>query len=146
MGAFVLRNHTSNMETRAARKSVFVVEDSAAVRARLVEWLGGIQDVRVVGEAGTPEDAVTGILKAQPRYVVLDFQLDGGTGADVLRTVRAQMPQTVFIVLTNYPEPQVRRMCMEAGADAFFDKSRELAKTREFIMGARPIVAELHRT
>lgn len=126
------------MQTATATKNVFVVEDSAPVRARLIEWLGGIEGVRVVGEAGTAEEAVSGILHTKPRYVVLDFQLEGGTGADVLRALRQQVPQTVFIVITNHTQPQFRRVCMEAGADAFFDKSTELGKVREMIAGATP--------
>jgi len=114
-------------------KTVFVVEDSVQVRGRLINWLETIKGVAVVGEAGTPVDAVIGLLRTQPDYVVLDFQLEGGTGADVLRAVRAQMPDTLFLVLTNHAEPQFQRVCTEAGADAFFDKSSDLAKVKELI-------------
>lgn len=124
------------MRTAAASKNIFVVEDSPAVRARLVEWLGAIDGAHVVGEAGTPAEAVSGILRARPDFVVLDFQLDGGTGADVLHAIRTQTPRTVFIVVTNHMQPQFRRVCMEAGANAFFDKSTELGKVREMISGA----------
>jgi len=132
------------METPAA-KNVFVVEDSLPVRARLVEMLIEIEGVRVVGEAGTPADAVTGILRTLPDYVVLDFQLDGGTGADVLRAVHMQIPDIVFIVVTNHPQPQFRRVCMEAGAKAFFDKSSEMGNVRDMIAGIRPAHTETHR-
>ncbi len=118
-------------------KNVFVVEDSLAVRARLVEMLNDIEGVNVVGEAGTPMDAVAGILRTLPQYVLLDFQLEGGTGADVLRNVRYQVPGTVFIVLTNHAQPQFRRVCMEAGADAFFDKSSEIEKVKDVLAGMR---------
>lgn len=126
------------MRTAAAIKNIFVVEDSPAVRARLVEWLGAIDGAHIVGEAGTPDEAVRGILRTQPHFVVLDFQLEGGTGADVLRAIRAQAPRAVFIVVTNHMQPQFRRVCMEAGANAFFDKSTELGKVREMIAGAAP--------
>ncbi len=132
------------METPAA-KNVFVVEDSLPVRARLVEMLIEIEGVRVVGEAGTPADAVTGILRTLPDYVVLDFQLDGGPGADVLRAVHMQIPDIVFIVVTNHPQPQFRRVCMEAGAKAFFDKSSEMGNVRDMIAGIRPAHTETHR-
>lgn len=130
------------METLTVAKTVFVVEDSPPVRARLVEMLSEIKDVNVVGEAGTPADAVTGILRTLPDYVVLDFQLDGGTGVDVLRAVRAQVQGMIFIVLTHHPQSQFRRACMEAGADAFFDKSTEIGKVRDMIAGIRPTSAE----
>ena len=123
------------MQMRLSNK-VFIVEDSAAIRSRLIELLGAIEGVDVVGEAGTPADAVAGILRTRPDWVVLDFQLNGGTGVDVLRATHAASPETVFVVLTNHPNPQYRRLCMEAGASWFFDKSTEFAKVREVISGS----------
>ena len=130
------------METLTTAKTVFIVEDSLPIRARLLEMFGDIKDVNVVGEAGTPAEAITGILRTLPDYVILDFQLDGGTGIEVLRAVRAQVRQIVFIVLTNHPQLPFRHTCMEAGADAFFDKSFEINKVRDIIAGIRPACAE----
>lgn len=126
------------METNTVAKNVFIVEDSAPVRARLVEQLYQLDGVNIVGQAVSPGEAVAGILETQPDYVVLDFQLEGGTGVDVLRAARSQLPDTVFIVLTNHPQAQLQRICMAAGADAFFDKSSEFGKVSEVIMGTRP--------
>lgn len=136
MGQTAPLAHTSGMQAAVTTRSVFIVEDSALVRARLVEWVGAMAGTDVIGEAGTPADAITGILRTRPDFVVLDFQLDSGTGADVLRAIRSELPATVFIVLTNHALPQFRRACMEAGADAFLDKSSEIARVREIIEGA----------
>ena len=120
------------MQTHAL-KSVFIVEDSIPVRLRLVELIADIAGVTVVGEAASPAAAVAGIRKLKPKYVVLDFQLEGGTGFDVLRTIRTELPETVFIVLTNYSQPQFRERCLAAGATAFLDKSTEFAQVRNVI-------------
>jgi DNA-binding NarL/FixJ family response regulator len=121
------------------RKHVFIVEDSDALRARLVEMIGGMDGVSVVGAAASRDAAVVGIALAHPDYVVLDFQIKGGTGADVLRAVRDAVPQTVFIILTNHTEMQFRRTCMEAGANAFFDKTTEFHKVMDMIAGTPSI-------
>jgi DNA-binding NarL/FixJ family response regulator len=118
-----------------AGMNVFIVEDSASIRERLAAMLGGIEGVTVVGQAETPGDALEGILRTRPDSVVLDIHLVGGTGIEVLRQAHLQSPGTVFIVLTNYPNAQYRRICMEAGAAYFFDKSSEIAKVREVIEG-----------
>jgi len=120
------------METRNCSR-VFIVEDSAPIRSRLVELLGEIEGVCVVGEAETPGDAVTGIQQTKPHCVVLDYQLIGGTGVDVLRAVRPASPEIGFVVLTNHPNAQYRRICMEAGADWFLDKSTEFGKIKEVV-------------
>jgi DNA-binding NarL/FixJ family response regulator len=114
---------------------VYIVEDSASIRERLVDMLGDIEGVTVVGQADTPGEALEGILRTRPDSVVLDIHLVGGTGIEVLRQAHLQTPGTVFIVLTNYPNAQYRRICMEAGAAYFFDKSSEIAKVREVIEG-----------
>jgi DNA-binding NarL/FixJ family response regulator len=128
-------SHTGAMQITPspARTNVFIVEDSVSIRERLVGMLGKIDGVSVVGEADTPQAAVEGILRTRPDSVVLDIQLIGGSGIDVLREARPQVPSTVFIVLTNHPNPQYRRICMEAGAAYFFDKNTEIAKVREVI-------------
>lgn len=124
------------MQTTAALPTrVFLVEDSASIRARLSEMLREVQGVTIVGEAETPVDAVAGILARRPNCVVLDFQLLGGTGVEVLRKVHPEAPEIQFIVLTNHPNPQYRRICMEAGARFFFDKSTEFGKIKDIIAG-----------
>ena len=118
-----------------AEMNVFIVEDSAPIRERLAAMLGGIEGVSVVGQADKPGEALEGILRTRPDSVVLDIQLIGGNGLDVLRKARPQVPSTVFIVLTNRADAQYRRVCMEAGAAYFFDKSSEIAKVRDVIAG-----------
>jgi DNA-binding NarL/FixJ family response regulator len=119
--------------------TVFIAEDSSDVRRSLVELVEGVDSARVVGEAETAEDAVRGILSTQPDYVVLDFQLLGGTALDVLRAVHSRAPQIAFMVLTNFANPQYRKACMRAGARAFFDKSSEFTRVREVIAGLKPL-------
>ena len=112
---------------------VFIVEDSPSVRSRLVELVGAIDGMCVVGEAESPADAVAGIQHTQPDCVVLDFQLTGGTAVDVLRAVHPGSPEIGFVVLTNHPTPQYRRACLDAGAHRFLDKSTEFGKLKEVI-------------
>lgn len=120
------------MET-AQQTRVYIVEDSTAIRARLTEMLSRMDRVSVVGEAGNAREAVAGILRIRPDSVLLDLNLMGRTGIDVMRSVRPAAPEIVFIVLTNHSEPQYRRACAEAGAAYFLDKSREFDRVREVI-------------
>jgi DNA-binding NarL/FixJ family response regulator len=126
------RSHTAGMETTRSRRSVFIVEDSRIVRERLVALLDETQNVCVIGEASTAKDAVEGILRTRPDWVVLDLQLIGSSGIEVLREVRARVPDTRFVVLTSFGTTQYRRVCMQAGADHFFDKT-QTAALRELI-------------
>jgi DNA-binding NarL/FixJ family response regulator len=121
----------------AQRTEVFIVDDVPAMRQRLRELVGEVPDVDVVGDAGTTKDAIAGILDKHPACVLLDYQLVGGTGVDVLRAVRGHATGTVFVVLTNHPDPQYRRACMAAGADHFFDKSTEFDRIADILRTLR---------
>jgi DNA-binding NarL/FixJ family response regulator len=123
------------METTAQRTKVFLAEDSPAIRLRLAAMLGEIPGVAVVGEAETPAGAVAGILRTRPDSVVLDVQLLGGNGIEVLRKVRAIEPRTVFIVLTNNPDARYRKLFLDAGASFFLDKTTEFEKAIGLIAG-----------
>ena len=117
--------------TRPTR--VFIVDDSASIRVRLAEMLGRMADVAVVGEAASAAEAIAGILHTLPDSVLLDLNLVGRTGLDVMRAVRPRAPEIVFVVLTNHSEPQYRQVCVEAGARFFLDKSNEFDRVREVI-------------
>jgi DNA-binding NarL/FixJ family response regulator len=114
---------------------VFVVEDSAAVRERLVEMIREIEDVEVVGEAETCGKAVAGITDTRPDVAILDIKLadDSGSGIDVLTRVRKAMPAMKAIVMSNYVTPQHIKACADAGAEYFLDKSVDFERIPEIL-------------
>ena len=105
--------------------NVFLVDDSLVIRQRLRRLLGELQDVQVIGEAGEVQEATDAILKQKPDVVLLDIHLFNGNGIDVLQRLKRENPSPAVIILTNYPYPQYRQKCLEAGADFFFVKSTE---------------------
>lgn len=109
---------------------VFIVDDSADIRARLAEMLTSMQGMRLVGEAGSAPEAIAGIMRTRPDSVLLDLNLDlkGATGLDVMRAIRLRLPQVVFVVLTNHSDSQYRDACADAGAAYFLDKSTEFER------------------
>lgn len=114
---------------------VFVVEDSAAVRERLIEMIGEVEDVEVVGEAMTYDTAVAGIMNSRPDVAILDIKLadDGGSGIDVLNKVRKALPAMRAIVLSNYATPQHLKASADAGAEYFLDKSVDFERITEIL-------------
>ena len=104
---------------------VYIVDDSAPIRFRINEMLGRMAGVRVVGESGTVPQAVVDILTLRPDSVLLDLNLGGTSGMQVLQAIHRQAPEIAFIVLSNHAEPQYRRACTRAGAAYFLDKSTE---------------------
>ncbi len=120
---------------QAAPLKVFLVEDSEAVRARLAATIQAISGAELVGEAGTVGAAIDGIRSTYPSAVILDLQLEDGSGLDVLKAVRPISPALHVAVLTNYATDQHRRACMAAGAEYFLDKSSDFPRIREIVRG-----------
>jgi DNA-binding NarL/FixJ family response regulator len=111
--------------TNPRTTQVYIVDDSPAIRARLAEMLGRMPEVRIVGEAAGAPQAAVDILALRPDSVLLDLNLGGSSGIQLLNTLHPQAPEVVFVVLTNHAEPQYRRACQRAGASYFLDKSTE---------------------
>ena len=114
---------------------VFVVEDSAAVRERLIEMVRDLEDIEVVGEADTFGRAVVGIRDTKPDVAILDIKLanDGGSGIDVLNAVRKELPVLRAIVMSNYATPQHVKASADAGAEYFLDKTSDFERIPEIL-------------
>lgn len=120
---------SNGMVQGSAPFTVFLVEDSPAIRQRAVQMLRD-QSIGVVGQAQSPKEAADGILATRPDVVVLDIQLDGGTGLEVMRAVRPVDSHIAFIVLSNNVDPAYRKLYRKLyrkeGALHFFDKSADI--------------------
>ena len=107
---------------------VVVIDDSQIIRDRLTELLSDLEDVQVIGEAENALDGTRIVREMAPEVVILDIKMPLGSGLDVLRNISKSNPETIVIVLTNYPYEQYRTKCFELGARYFFDKSTEFGK------------------
>jgi DNA-binding NarL/FixJ family response regulator len=103
---------------------VFLADDSALIRERVAAMLSS-RAMAIVGQAETPKASIDGILTARPDVVVLDVQLEGGSGLEVLRAVRQEAPNIAFVVFSNNSNPAYRKRYLGEGALRFLDKSTE---------------------
>ncbi len=107
---------------------VLIADDSAIMRERLKAMLSEITELENISQATDVLETLNSYQKMNPEVVILDIRMPGGSGIDVLQQVKKATKPPLVIVLTNYPYPQYRRKCIEAGADFFFDKSTEFDK------------------
>ena len=115
----MIRSMTSNGSLK-----VFLADDSRQIRER-VNTLLDAAHMAVVGEGATPDSCITGILASHPDVVVLDHQLEGGTGLQVLKAIRTADPEVAFVVFSNSSAPAYRKRYLGEGAARFLDKSTE---------------------
>jgi DNA-binding NarL/FixJ family response regulator len=125
-----------NLKNR--KLQVFIADDSALVRQRLVSMLCDVDGVQIVGQAEDGSQAADLIRELKPDAITLDIHMPGGTGLGVLQKIRLDKPQfeeaPVVIMLSNYSHTLYRRKAMNAGANFFFDKSTEFEKVREVLV------------
>jgi len=105
-----------------------LVEDNPAIRESLLAAMDELPALDVVATAETANQAARALETYNDRWdlAVVDLFLKQGSGLSVLRACQQRPPSRHVLVLTNYPTPDIRRRCLELGADAVFDKSTEL--------------------
>ena len=106
----------------------FIVEDNPVILNNLIATLEELSDVRVVGSVGSEREAVSELQQreGQVDLVIVDVFLTSGSGLGVLRSTQEMKLPASRVVLSNYATPDMRRRCLELGADRVFDKSSEL--------------------
>lgn len=114
---------------------VFIADDSPLIRNRVALMLGA-SAMTIVGQAETPQDSIEGILAAHPDVVVLDIQLVGGSGLQVLRAIRQAAPNIAFVVFSNSSDPSYRKCYLGAGAEGFLDKTHEFDQLAQAVVNA----------
>lgn len=117
-----------NDSVTSPRLTCFLVEDSPVIRQNLIATLEEMLAVHVIGTAADEPSARQWMLSAdQPcDLMIIDIFLRSGTGLAVLAEARLRIPHAKFVVLSNYATSDMRRRCLELGADRVFDKSSEL--------------------
>lgn len=113
---------------------LLLVDDEPLIRKGLREALSAVPDIEVVAECGTGDEAIRVISSSSPDLVLLDVQMPGCSGLDVVRETGAnKMPPVIFI--TAYDDYAVS--AFELNAIDYVLKPFEEARLRESIERAR---------
>ena len=103
----------------ARRIRVFLLDDHEVVRRGLRELLESEDDIEVVGEAGTAEEAVNRIPPTRPDVAVLDVRLPDGNGVEVCREIRSTHPEIQCLILTSFADDEALFQSIMAGAAGY---------------------------
>lgn len=111
-------------EGHPTRIRVYLVDDHPATLAGLRVMLDQ-PDMEIIGEARTGEEAVKGILKLEPRVVILDIRLPDMDGLRILRQLKPKVPETSIIIFTAFEEPYYLTSAVAEGAAGFAIKLQD---------------------
>src|SRR6185295_14444747 len=101
---------------------ILIVDDHQMVREGLCCVLEEYDDLTVVGEASTGEQALQLAGTLQPDVVIMDMHMPGWNGAETTKRILKQYPATVVIGLSIQNDPYVAESMLEAGVVAFLPK------------------------
>jgi DNA-binding NarL/FixJ family response regulator len=112
----------STRSAPASRIRIFVVDDHPVVRAGLVTILGTQPDFVVVGEAEDADTAINRLLTLRPDVLLLDLEMPGGDGVDVLNRARESGSDARALVFTAFDADDRILAAVRAGAQGYLLK------------------------
>ena len=110
------------IEGSSATTRVMLVDDHEVVRAGVRNLLAAHDDLEVVAEAGTADEAVLRARSYHPDVVVLDIRLPDRSGVEVCRDIRAEHPHMAVLMLTSFSDDQALFDSIMAGAAGYILK------------------------
>ena len=102
--------------------TVFLVDDHEVVRRGLIELIDADTDMSVIGQAESRAQALARIPALRPDVVLLDVRLPNGSGIDVCRQLRRQLPGLRCLIVTSYRDEHAMREAAAAGAKGYVVK------------------------
>ena len=107
------------MTTSPGTIRVFLMDDHEIVRRGLADLISLERDMEVVGEAGSKGEALVRIAATRPDVAVLDVRLPDGTGVEVCREARSELPDLRCLMLTSYSDDEALFDAIMAGASGY---------------------------
>jgi len=123
---------------------VMIVDDHAVVRGGLSAFLYAADDLELVGEASSGEEAVRMCQRYAPDVVIMDLMMPGMDGAEATRAIREACPNIQVIALTSFREEDLVQRALQAGAIGYLLKNvsaDELADAIRKAHQGRPTLA-----
>jgi len=107
------------------RKVILIVDDSILIVERLLDFIGSIENIDEIKHADTYEKAELLFRQCKPDIVLLDIQLPDASGINLLNKIKSYHREVIVMMFSNHASSYYKSVCMELGADYFFDKSKD---------------------
>lgn len=101
------------------RLRVLLVDDHEVVRDGVKSLINANDDLIVVAEAGSVQEAIDQALRTKPDVVVMDVRLADGSGIEATREIRANLAKTQVLMLTSFADDEALFASIMAGAAGY---------------------------
>jgi two-component system, NarL family, invasion response regulator UvrY len=110
-------------ESRVKTVRVVLVDDHAVVREGYRRLLERTQDINVIAEAASGEEAYRIVCDLQPDVSVMDINLPGLGGIEVVRRIVARLPEAKILMFSMHEDTVFSSRALQAGARGYVTKS-----------------------
>ncbi|HEY3777088.1 MAG TPA: response regulator transcription factor [Rhizomicrobium sp.] len=110
---------------------VFLVDDHPLVREWLTTLIDQLVELKVCGEAASGEAAIEGIRSARPDVAIVDLALPEGSGLSLIKSIRAEFPAILIVVLSMHDERFYAERAFRAGARGYVMKGESTSSIAE---------------
>ncbi len=118
----------SNQKKSSQQMKMLLVEDSKLLRDILLDAIGHLNNISVIGTAATQQQAISLLNETAFDIVLLDIELAQGNGFEVIKHIQQEnyaFKPPVLMMLTNHAHPHYRNLAKTLGVPYFFDKSMD---------------------
>lgn len=116
---------------------ILIVDDHTVVRQGVHRLLSAIPGA-VISEVATADDAHAQVRRDPPDIIVLDINLDGASGLELLRRLKADNAESKVVIFSMHSEPAYAARAIKAGARGYVSKS---ASTEELTAAVLRVAA-----
>jgi len=102
---------------------ILVADDHRDFRKVVSDYLRGLPNVVVVGEADDGVDVIDKMEELDPNVVLMDITMPRRNGFDATRIIKSRWPSVKVVIATMHDSEMYRSQAMEAAADGFIIKS-----------------------
>ncbi|MBK6933303.1 MAG: response regulator transcription factor [Saprospirales bacterium] len=138
------------MLPRMQEVNILLADDHQIVLDGLREIFEAAPGFRVVGQANNARAMVSIIGERRPDLLLMDLNMPGKGGLEILEEIKTRFPALKILVLTMYNSPEIVRRALALGADGYLlkDQGREelLHAIREVLSGKQFVSAQLLNT
>jgi len=120
-------------EPEKSKVNILIIDNSFLIIERLIKILIGIHAVKEIFKSSEFTEAVNLLKEKKINVVLLDIQLPGKNGLELLKYIVRAHPEVKVIVLTNLVSVYYQRLCENLGAGFFIDKSKDFDRIPEIV-------------
>lgn len=105
--------------TKPRPMRIFLVDDHTILLDGIKSLLEPEDDLQVIGQAGSAEEALESLKKQQADLVITDFTMPGMDGLSLIRTLKRITPETKIILLSMHDEVHLIKEILKAGVNGY---------------------------